>query len=212
MASDEADRIRTKAYVEAGLGNTVNPVALQKYGYEDYTSPQSKVWLQTNQSLFQHGHPEPYGENMSQIYNLLGVPLGEIEQNPNADPKALLDKSAREVDSKLTGYVAPQIMHTRRVWAWTIFGLLLAALLAFLGWQGKRWQGERARRTAMQTHMTRPAGLPPTTQMLAWAVHAARCSVHSGLALLSARRRAGDGVPELSYSGRGDFYWPGQLY
>ena len=46
MASDEADRIRTQAYVEAGLGNTVNPVALQKYGYEDYTSPQSKVWLQ----------------------------------------------------------------------------------------------------------------------------------------------------------------------
>ena len=168
MASDEAERIRTTAYVEAGLGNTVNPVALQKYGYEDYTSPQSRVWLQTNQTLFQHGHPEPYGENMSQIYNLLGVPLGEIEQNPNADPKALLDKSAQEVDSKLTGYVAPQVMQTRRSWAWTIFGLLLTALLVFLGRQGKRWWKARAGRRAMQAYTTRPAGLPPTAHLLAW--------------------------------------------
>ena len=146
MASDEADRIRTKAYVEAGLGNTVNPVALQKYGYEDYTSPQSKVWLQTNQSLFRHGHPEPYGENMSQIYNLLGEPLGEIEQNPNADPKALLDKSARRSRFQTDRLCrARRSCMTRRIWAWTIFGLLLTALLAFLGWQGGRWQEERAR-------------------------------------------------------------------
>ena len=39
MASDEADRIRTQAYVEAGLGNTVNPVALAKYGYQTTPRP-----------------------------------------------------------------------------------------------------------------------------------------------------------------------------
>ena len=168
MASDEADRIRTKAYVEAGLGNTVNPVALQKYGYEDYTSPQSKVWLQTNQTLFAHGHPEPYGENMNQIYNLLGIPLGEIEQNPNADPKTLLDKAAREVDTKLTGYVPPAVMQSRRQGAWGIFGLLLTAALGVAGWQGKRWFAAREQARRERVHSQIQGGLPLTVHLVAW--------------------------------------------
>ena len=168
MASDEADRIRTQSYVEAGLGNTVNPVALQKYGYEDYTSPQSKVWLKTNETLFTHGHPEPYGENMSQIYNLLGVPLGEIEQNPNADPKALLDKAARSVDAKLTGYVPPDVMRAHRVWAWTVFGLLGAGLLAYLTWLGRRWKDARDRERRGRVFSARPPGLPLGVHLLIW--------------------------------------------
>ncbi len=168
MASDEADRIRTKAYVEAGLGSTVNPVALQKYGYEDYTSPQSKVWLQTNQTLFAHGHPEPYGENMSQIYNLLGIPLGEIQQNPTADPKAILDKAAQEVNTKLTGYVPPQVMQSRRQGAWAIFSLLLAAALGFGGWQGKRWLEAREKARRERIHSQTQGGLPPAAHLLAW--------------------------------------------
>jgi len=168
MASDDADRIRTKAYVESGLGNTVNPVALQKYGYEDYTSPQSKVWLKTNQTLFQHGHPEPYGENMSQIYNLLGAPLGEIEQNPNADPKALLDKAAKEVDSKLTGYVAPDMQRRERTWAWSLFAAFLTVLLALFGWQGKRWLEARQILRESQANMTVKAGLPLSAHAVAW--------------------------------------------
>ena len=170
MASDDADRIRTKAYVESGLGNTVNPVALAKYGYEDYTSPQSKVWLKTNQTLFEHGHPEPYGENMSQIYNLLGVPLGEIENNPNADPKALLDREAREVDSKLTGYVPPDVMRVRRERAWGVFALLLAGTLVLVGRQARRWRAQRAKDRAERVHATASAGLTLSTQALVWAL------------------------------------------
>ena len=168
MASDEADRIRTRSYVEAGLGNTVNPVALQKYGYEDYTSPQSKIWLKTNETLFTHGHPEPYGENMSQIYNLLGVPLGEIEQNPNADPKALLDQAARSVDAKLTGYVPPAVMRARRAWAWTVFGLLAVLLLAYLAWQGRRWRASRGRERQARVFSSRPTGLPLSVHLVIW--------------------------------------------
>ena len=168
MASDDADRIRTKAYVESGLGNTVNPVALQKYGYEDYTSPQSKVWLKTNQTLFANGHPEPYGENMNLIYNLLGIPLGEIKQNPNADPKALLDKAAREVDTKLTGYVPPRVMQGRREGAWAIFGLLLAAALGIGGWQGKRWLEAREKARRERVFSESSAGLPRAVHLAAW--------------------------------------------
>ena len=168
MASDDADRIRTKSYVEAGLGNTVNPVALQKYGYEDYTSPQSKVWLKTNQALFTHGHPEPYGENMSQIYNLLGVPLGEIEQNPNADPTVLLDKAARAVDAKLTGYVAPRVMRVRRTLAWTVFTVLFVLTGVYLGWLGKRWRDAKEIQRKSRLYATRPSGLPLSVHLLIW--------------------------------------------
>ena len=168
MASDHADRIRTKAYVEAGLGNTVNPVALQKYGYADYTSPQSQIWLQTNKTLFAHGHPEPYGENMSQIYNLLGVPLGEIEQYPNANPKALLDRAAAAVDAKLTGYVAPSVLRKRRAWAWAIFGLLLIGLMAYLGWQGQLWRGRRDAQRLSRVHSSRPSGPGMSVHVLIW--------------------------------------------
>ena len=168
MASDGADRIRTKAYVEAGLGNTVNPVALQKYGYADYTSPQSKIWLQTNKMLFASGHPEPYGENMSQIYNLLGVPLGEIEQSPNADPKVLLDRAAAAVDAKLTGYVPPEIQRQRRAAAWSIFSLLLAGLAAYAYWQTALWFGRRKAQKLTQIHSSRPSGPGTSTHLLIW--------------------------------------------
>ncbi len=168
MASDQADRIRTQAYVEAGLGNTVNPVALEKYGYADYTSPQSKVWLQTNKTLFQNGHPEPYGENMSQIYNLLGVPLGEIEQNPNADPKLLLDRAAAAVDAKLTGYVPPQIQRQRRAGAWSIFALLLLGLAVYGGRQTALWQARRRQARAARVYSSRPAGLGLSVHALIW--------------------------------------------
>jgi len=168
MASDDADRIRTKAYVEAGLGNTVNPVALQKYGYADYTSPQSKVWLQTNKTLFASGHPEPYGENMSQIYNLLGVPLGEIEQYPNADPKRLLDRAAASVDATLTGYVPPRVQRSRREAAWAVFGLLLAGLAVYGYWQAALWQGRRRQARQSQLHSTQGTGPAVSVHLLIW--------------------------------------------
>ena len=168
MASDNADRIRTKAYVEAGLGNTVNPVALQKYGYADYTSPQSKVWLQTNKTLFASGHPEPYGENMSQIYNLLGVPLGEIEQYPNADPKRLLDRAAASVDATLTGYVPPRVQRSRREAAWAVFGLLLAGLAVYGYWQAALWQGRRRQARQSQLHSTQGTGPAVSVHLLIW--------------------------------------------
>ncbi len=168
MASDDADRIRTKAYVEAGLGNTVNPVALQKYGYADYTSPQSKVWLQTNKTLFASGHPEPYGENMSQIYTLLGVPLGEIQQYPNADPKVLLDRAAASVDATLTGYVPPEVRHRHRVIAWSVFGALLAGLSVYGYWQARLWTGRRRLARRSRVHSTQGTGPAMSVHLLIW--------------------------------------------
>jgi multiple sugar transport system permease protein len=62
---------------------------------------------------------------MNQIYILLGYPLGEIEANPNANPMALLNACAKDVNAKLTGYVDPKVMHQRRMGAWALFGVIV---------------------------------------------------------------------------------------
>ncbi len=125
MASDEANRIRTQAYVEAGLGNLINPLSLIKYGYADEAAGQSKSWLEANRTLFEHGHPEPYGANMQTVYQLLGQPLQAITLNPSANPNLLLADAAHQVDDKLIGYTPPRVMAKRRAIAWTIFGCLI---------------------------------------------------------------------------------------
>ena len=42
-----ASRVRTRAYVENGLGTLVNPVELKKFGYEEYLSPGSSCAVKT---------------------------------------------------------------------------------------------------------------------------------------------------------------------
>jgi ABC-type glycerol-3-phosphate transport system substrate-binding protein len=168
MGSDEADRIRTKAFVEAGLGDTVNPESLEKYGYGDYTTRDSRVWLQTNKTLFLHGHPEPYAENMSQIYVLLGIPLSEIENDPNANPQRLLAAAATEVNTKLTGYVPPLEMQTRRRGAAVIFTLVMCAICVAVGLQIRTLLRDRARRRAEMLYAEAPSGLTLRGHLAAW--------------------------------------------
>ncbi|HEY3332152.1 MAG TPA: extracellular solute-binding protein [Capsulimonadaceae bacterium] len=127
MGSDDADRIRTRSYVEAGLGNLINPASLLKYGYAEEASSMSKEWLKTNTELFKHGHPEPYGANMQAVYNLVGQPLQAIVLNPNADPHTLLAQAAVQVNNKLIGYTSPKVLAKRRAIALAVFILLVLA-------------------------------------------------------------------------------------
>jgi ABC-type sugar transport system permease subunit/ABC-type glycerol-3-phosphate transport system substrate-binding protein len=168
MASDQADRIRTQSYVEAGLGNSVNPVSLKKYGYEDYTTRNSEIWLKTNQTLFQHGYPEPYGKNMSQIYELLGQPLDGIEHEPNAEPMALLNQAAQAVNADLTGFVPPAVMARRRAGAWAIFAALIVALIGAMGWRARLWYLGREERRIAREGAARAAGMSVRTHIFAW--------------------------------------------
>jgi ABC-type sugar transport system permease subunit/ABC-type glycerol-3-phosphate transport system substrate-binding protein len=124
MSSDEADRIRTKAYIEAGLGKMVTPDKLQRYGYTEYLRGIPKGWIEANVEAFKHGHPEPHGKNCEMIYIELDQPLNEIELYPNRDPKEILDRAARRIDTKMLGFVEPKVMAHRRKVAWGTFVFL----------------------------------------------------------------------------------------
>jgi ABC-type sugar transport system permease subunit/ABC-type glycerol-3-phosphate transport system substrate-binding protein len=127
MGSDEADRVRTKAYVEAGLGQFVSPVSLQKYGYEEFISGMSREWVHSMDALFKAGKPEPPGQ---MIYTELDQPLTEIGLFPDRDPKAILDRAAAKINTKLLGYVPAEVMKKRRQIA---LGAVTGGFLLILG-------------------------------------------------------------------------------
>ncbi len=95
MASEEASRVRVRAYVENGLGTLVSPVELKKFGYTEYLSPAQEPWMRANQQLFAHGKPEPSGPNMQFIYTLVNEPLDRALLYPTARPGPLNQSVAK---------------------------------------------------------------------------------------------------------------------
>ncbi len=124
MSSEEADRIRTKAYVEAGLGRMVSPDKLERFGYKEYLRGIPKGWIEANKEAFKHGRPEPHGKNCEMIYIELDYPLVDMKLHPNKDPKVILDAAAKRIDTKMLGYIDPDVMNRRRKIGWGVFASL----------------------------------------------------------------------------------------
>jgi len=132
--SDEAERLRTKTFVEAGMARFVNPRFLKKYGYTQYLAEIPKQWAEANEHLFKTGHPEPHGENSQMIYTMLDEPLEMAERYPDMPARQILHNASTKIDAKLLNYVPPEEMaHKRRVaWAVVIF------MVVFIGAVGIR--------------------------------------------------------------------------
>ncbi len=101
QCSEEAERLRTRTLVEAGMAKFVNPVYLKRFGYEEYLRDVPREWVEANADAFRYGRPEPHGENMEMIYVLLGEPLEMAELNPDMPALAILQRAARKIDTSL---------------------------------------------------------------------------------------------------------------
>lgn len=132
MGSEEADRVRTKAYVESGLGKLVNPDKLEKYGYTEYLRGIPKSWIAANKDAFKHGRPEPHGKNCEMIYTELDWPLESIANNPKADPRKLLQITADKINTKMLGYTPADVMSKKRKIAWVVFAAIFVVLGALV--------------------------------------------------------------------------------
>ncbi|MBC8104346.1 MAG: extracellular solute-binding protein [Cytophagales bacterium] len=124
MGSEEASRVRVQSYVENGLGELVNPVELQKYGYEDYITPASRQWIKSSQTLFANGIPEPNGPNMAFIYKLLNEPLDTAVLHPERPAKQILDDSVTKINIKILNYTPPAVLARQRLIAWSVVAVL----------------------------------------------------------------------------------------
>lgn len=142
FGSDEAAKVNTERFVELGLGTLVSPQWLTKFGYKDLASQVDPEYIKANESLFQTGHPEPYGRNTQQVYLILDDALdrarlddersGRFAIPGRAGPAstaslAILADAAKEMDRKLLGYTPIEVLRQQRVWA---LGILTSFLLA----------------------------------------------------------------------------------
>lgn len=132
MASEEAAQVRTRAYVENGLGQLVNPSELQKWGYDEYITSAQKPWMKANRELFKTGKPEPNGPNMAFIYTLMNEPLDQALLYPDRPAKQILDAAVYKINTKLVNYTPPQEMARKRFWAWSVLAVLGGILAFFL--------------------------------------------------------------------------------
>lgn len=112
-ASDEAARIRCKAYVDNGYASLISPKYLREFGYTQYLKSVPKGWEKTFDEALRSGHPEPYGRNCEMIYSEMTPPLDAVWLSDRHDYKALLDRAVQHCNEKLMGIVPPQVREFR---------------------------------------------------------------------------------------------------
>jgi multiple sugar transport system permease protein len=138
FSGDDAARINTEKLVEFGIGNLVNPVYLERFGYKDLLAQVDPSYVEANRKQFQTGHPEPYGKNCQQVYEVLNQALDRARLEPETPAMDLLKTAQQEMDQMLLGYTPPEVMQVRRGWATGIGFSLLAALTGLAVWAVRR--------------------------------------------------------------------------
>ncbi|AIE85120.1 extracellular solute-binding protein [Fimbriimonas ginsengisoli] len=154
FAGDEAARANTQKSVEMGLGPQVNPIWLKKFGYDDLLGQVDQGYVKANESLFQTGHPEPYGKNCQQIYTVMDDALDRARLEPETPAMDILRRAAKEMDQKLLGYIPPEDLQRERGWALGIAVCFVGLALGF-GYRG--WQKARRERSLFVERL--PAGI-----------------------------------------------------
>ena len=138
LTSDEAQAIRTRSYVDSGLGQFVSPDVLEKHGYDRILRLVPETWKQAFKSALAHGVPEPYGRNTQNIYGYMSEPIAEaLELDLHDVPHdervrrihRLLAASAEKVNQDVLGNVPPDVLFTRRIVG---TGALLLVVVAFV--------------------------------------------------------------------------------
>jgi ABC-type glycerol-3-phosphate transport system substrate-binding protein len=178
MASEEAAQIRVKAYVENGLGQLVNPLELEKWGYTEYITPAQKPWMEANRILFASGKPEPNGPNMAFIYKLLNVPLDQAVLYTDRSAKEILDTSATEINAKLLNYTPPEEMARKRLIASGIAAVIVGVGVFFAvravrdAFRSRKATTHTAPKLPLRVHLTAWVFMAPAVLSIAlWAYY-----------------------------------------
>lgn len=181
MTGPIADIIRTHAYVESGMWKYVNPDKLIKAGYKEYTRDIPKAWMAANVDAFKHGRPEPNGPNCEMIYKEMDTPMQAIFQNPDADPRKLLDVCCARVTRKMIGTIPPAELRWKRPVAWIIVIAMLIMVSIVIAKQvrqvaisqvGDTADSRVAARKGVSTHFVAWAFMPPAVLSVAlWAYY-----------------------------------------
>lgn len=144
VTGNEADRIRTLALVDLGLGNLLNPATLRKFGFNEYLVMSPPGLEEELNKALSEGRPEPYGKNCNLIYQEMTYPLDQVLLSPliraawlagnqdlvRRETQAILDRAVARTNEKMLGNVSPEDMRWRRIVASAV--VVLIALVFFL--------------------------------------------------------------------------------
>jgi len=136
ITSDQAQRINVRTLVEFGFGQFVNPLLLEKFGYDDILRQVPASWRRTFETAMQHGVPEPYGQNTQFLYQKVSEPINwALNEAPSlmsftpeeakARIKERLDAAADRVDRFMLQNLTPEQERQRRI----VGGIALALVL-----------------------------------------------------------------------------------
>lgn len=149
LRSDEAGQIYADTLVANGLGRTLSPEYLRKYGYPEYLKFFPPELEETFNEAVRNGKPEPYGRNCQMVYTFMTEPLNEALQLARdhdlpSDPEKRLDllqeilkKSERKTTEQMLGKLSPEEREYRNLWA-GITAFLICALFCLALY--KIWQ------------------------------------------------------------------------
>lgn len=138
VTGEPAQAIRTRVFVEAGLGEFLNPSLLKQFGYEDVLSRAQPGWQKAYQEALQHGVPEPYGYNTQSIWRVMSEPVNAalelpLDQMPPeqriAAIQTLLSASVQDVNLTVLNIIPPAEMTKRRVVALIVIVLMVIAFI-----------------------------------------------------------------------------------
>jgi len=112
-ASEEAQRIKTRVYVEGGYAKFIVPKYLRKFGYERYLREVPPGWEETLEEALRNGRPEPYGRNCEMIYVEMTPPLDAVVISDRTDYKALLDRQVAHTNERMIGIIPAEVRAKR---------------------------------------------------------------------------------------------------
>lgn len=78
--SPEGVKVFTRIMVEGGLGQYINPVYLERFGYGDLIRLAPPGWQETFKIAIETGKPEPYGRNCQLVYHQMTKPLNIADE------------------------------------------------------------------------------------------------------------------------------------
>ena len=131
-ASEEAQRIKTRVYVEGGYAKFIVPKYLRRFGYERYLREVPPGWEATLEEALTHGRPEPYGRNCEMIYVEMTPPLDAVTISDRTDYQALLDAAVGHTNERMIGIIPPRVQARRlQVAAGAVAALVIIFTLLF---------------------------------------------------------------------------------
>jgi len=160
LISDEAKRIKTRVYVEAGWAIQVNPKWLEEYGYATELRQIPKGWVTLYDDLVKNTELEPYARAYAQVSTGVLSRLDEVLFNEKGDPATVMRSIAQEANEQYFMTTSARTLTVRRYIANGVAAVLGAGVLLLLWRLVTKWRQRRREQAELRSELLTGAVTP----------------------------------------------------